>query len=150
MTDINWIDQRGYCDSEHPGKRNGRWGCVMDRTAVRKFIKSNGSTNYELVCLTPGCRFVSSPVPSDIGEHLTTRLPVLETRYSQTFGDVCCYDGCGSTEIEWHHFAPCNVFGEEADRFPVQPLCREHHQHWHRTMDGYQWRARSVEWRVTR
>jgi hypothetical protein len=116
----------------------GKWRYPKGRTAIRKFIKSNGAINYELVCTVNGCRFKSSPIPSVSAEHLGEKLPMLEERYNHS-GHACCYDGCESTAIEWHHFAPRNTFGMEADRFPVGPLCRDHHQHWHRTMDGYKW-----------
>lgn len=140
MTEIPWVNQNGYCDGPHPELHNGKWRYPQGRTAIRKFIKVNGAVNYELVCTTTGCRFKSSPIPSAAAPHLVNKLPVLEDRLAGSVGHVCCYDGCESREIEWHHFAPYNTFGAEADRFPIQPLCRDHHRHWHQTMDGYQWR----------
>ena len=146
MTDIPWIDLRGYCEGPHPEKRDGQWRYPKGRTAIRQFIKSNGAVNYELVCMTSGCRFKSSPIPSDAAATLVIaqKLPVLETRYADKSGHVCCYDGCESTSVEWHHFAPRNTFGGEADRFPIHPLCPDHHRHWHRTMDGYRWTKSSA------
>lgn len=143
MTDIKWIDQHGHCDGPHPEMHDGRWRYPKGRTAIRKFIKSNGTVNYELVCTISGCTFNSSPIPNTAAERLLERLPVLPTRNSPPSGHTCCYDKCGSTHVEWHHFAPRNTFGAEADNFPVQPICREHHLHWHQQMDGYQWRRSS-------
>lgn len=140
MTQIPWINQNGYCDGPHAEKRDGRWRYPQGRTAIRKFVKLNGSINYELVCTINGCRFRSSPIPSAAAATLTRKLPVLETRYADQSDATCCYQGCDSSAIEWHHFAPRNTFGEESDRYPVQPLCRDHHRHWHQVMDGYRWR----------
>lgn len=144
MTDIDWINQNGLCDGPHPEKHDGKWRYPEGRTAIRRFIKANGGISYELVCMTVGCKFKSSPIPSAAAPHLTARLPVFEDRYTESNGHVCCYHGCGSTHIEWHHFAPRNTFGREADNYPVAPLCPKHHRQWHATMDGYQWRRRSA------
>jgi len=46
--------------------------------------------------------------------------------------NVCCYEGCGRTDTELHHFAPRHLF-EDAHNWPVMPLCREHHALWHKT-----------------
>lgn len=143
MRDIEWINQDGYCDGPHPEKHDGTWRYPKGRTAIRKFIKVNGIVNYELVCTTTGCKFKSTPIPSAAARNLIARLPTLADRNAETRGHVCCYYGCESTRVEWHHFAPRNTFGQEAHNYPIQPLCREHHQHWHRTMDGYRWQDKS-------
>lgn len=51
----------------------------------------------------------------------------------------CSVRGCERKPTEYHHFAPCNTFGREADDWPVMPLCREHHVDWHQRMTGYEW-----------
>jgi hypothetical protein len=142
VTEIHWIDQRGYCAGPHPEIHEGKWRYPKGRTALRRFIKTNGAVNYELVCTIEGCRFKSSPIPSAGALPLAAILPVLVDRHSDPKVTHCCYHGCESTQVEWHHFAPYNTFGVEANNFPVQPLCREHHRHWHVKMDGYQWRQR--------
>ena len=38
--------------------------------------------------------------------------------------------GCGSDEVEWHHFGPQAIFEEEADKWGIVALCRKHHQEW--------------------
>jgi hypothetical protein len=140
VTEVQWINQWGFCDGPHAEINNGKWRYPLGRTAIRKFIKSNGALNYELVCTTHGCRFHSSPIPNKAAEQLVKKLPALADRNSTTSTDTCCYIGCDSTAVEWHHFAPYNTFGAEADRFPVMPLCQPHHRSWHSQMDGYQWR----------
>ncbi len=53
-------------------------------------------------------------------------------------GEECSRNSCRNRDIEWHHIAPKEVFGwEEADEWPVVPLCQEHHREWHRRMIGY-------------
>lgn len=50
--------------------------------------------------------------------------------------EKCQYDGCNMTAIEWNHYAPRALFGEDADRWPIGPLCRMHHQTWHAGLEG--------------
>lgn len=40
---------------------------------------------------------------------------------------------CGSRAgVELHHFAPVHIFGrEEAEKWPKEYLCNEHHNFWH-------------------
>jgi len=144
MDEINWINLNGKCDGPHPQFENARWRYPNGRTAIRQFIKSNGVINYELVCTIKGCNFKSSPIPNSAAKRLLDKLPVLPTRYSDTTSETCCYRDCDSTETEWHHFAPYNTFDSEADNYPVMPLCRKHHAHWHKTMDGYRWRSPTI------
>ncbi len=44
---------------------------------------------------------------------------------------------CGGSGTELHHWAPRNVFGEDAEHWPMTYLCRTHHAEWHNLMDGY-------------
>lgn len=142
MTEIPWINLNGYCDGPHPEKLNGTWRYPLGRTAIRKFIKSNGVTTYELVCTTNGCRFKTSAIPSAGAQRLIGKLPMVDARHTSASTHTCGYLGCDSTEIEWHHYAPRNTFGYEADSYPCLPLCRAHHRHWHQMMDGYRCHAR--------
>ncbi len=49
----------------------------------------------------------------------------------------CGYVGCTSfVQVEHHHYAPSEFFGPEADLYPVLPLCREHHEHWHKVINA--------------
>lgn len=56
----------------------------------------------------------------------------------------CSYKDCVEPGADMHHFAPRNTFGEDADNWPVMPLCQPHHQEWHRRMTGYSWHARAA------
>ena len=145
MSEIHWIDTRtGLCDGPHPGKYQGKWRYPVGRTAIRKFTKANGSINYELLCTVEGCRFKTSSIPNVMAEPLLAKLPILAGRHNNS-GRVCSYQGCESTHIEFHHFAPRNTFGLEAENYPIHPLCREHHHHWHQQMDGYRWQQRQPD-----
>ena len=50
----------------------------------------------------------------------------------------CSYSGCTETQTQMHHIAPRSIF-EDADRYPVVPLCRAHHVAWHQRLDA--WKA---------
>lgn len=60
----------------------------------------------------------------------------------------CSYRGCTAPGMDEHHFAPKNTFADDADNWPVMPLCQHHHHEWHQLMDGYQWHRRreSASW----
>lgn len=53
-----------------------------------------------------------------------------------TGSEKCQYEGCNMTAIEWNHYAPRSLFGEDADHWPIGPLCRMHHRTWHAGLDG--------------
>ncbi len=43
-------------------------------------------------------------------------------------------EACGSRAgVEWHHWAPFHLFGDEAEQWPKSSLCRACHQRWHQT-----------------
>lgn len=50
---------------------------------------------------------------------------------------------CGGSGTEEHHWAPRNIFGEDANMWPMSYLCRMHHTEWHDRMDGYKRYGRS-------
>jgi len=65
-------------------------------------------------------------------------LPVAVDRRTQNPPCVVC----GRFGTERHHWAPREVFGDEADHWPVAWLCRECHAEWHRVMGCEpEWRA---------
>jgi hypothetical protein len=43
--------------------------------------------------------------------------------------EVCAI--CGGTGVDWHHWAPRHLFGDECEEWPGAWLCRHHHQYWH-------------------
>lgn len=68
--------------------------------------------------------------PDDIEWHQTNEAREYEP---------CSVGKCQTTPTEYHHFAPRNTFGDQADEWPYLPLCRPHHVEWHQRMDGYRW-----------
>ena len=44
---------------------------------------------------------------------------------------------CGAEGAELHHWAPKEVFGQEANAWPTAFLCVACHQEWHVGMIGY-------------
>ena len=50
----------------------------------------------------------------------------------------CSYSGCTETCTQMHHVAPRSIF-EDADSYPVVPLCRAHHVALHQRLDA--WKA---------
>lgn len=104
-------------------------------------IKTNGMLAFKIRCV--GCGKTSSELKKTDFLHLCERgIPYTWTRDTYAHADthVCQVKGCGSTDIEWHHFAPRNTF-PDADNWPYLPICREHHRQWHLTMDGYRFQA---------
>lgn len=57
-------------------------------------------------------------------ETLPTLLPELKSR--------CAV--CGARGAELHHWAPRGLFGEDADKWPTDFLCRPCHMKWHALM----------------
>lgn len=44
--------------------------------------------------------------------------------------DPCAVRGCRNPGAEYHHWAPQSIF-EDADMWPISPLCQQHHRNWH-------------------
>lgn len=128
------IDRR-FCAVPHTGNPDGVWVRGQE-TTVEVVTTSNGTLVVKLRCDT--CRNLTGALPRQVvWEWLDPFGPVL-FRVNDS-GQECVVEGCASHLIEWHHFAPRNTFGRQADSWPVLPLCREHHVEWHQRMDGYRW-----------
>ena len=41
---------------------------------------------------------------------------------------------CSQLGVENHHWSPRHLFGDEAERWPQDWLCKEHHDQWHNTV----------------
>lgn len=41
----------------------------------------------------------------------------------------------GDQGVELHHWAPRQIFADEADQWPTSWLCRQHHREWHRKIN---------------
>jgi hypothetical protein len=57
----------------------------------------------------------------------TSDLPLVRDRLGE--GSPCAR--CGRRGTELHHWAPRKHFGDEADLWPVDWLCRDCHRRWH-------------------
>lgn len=57
----------------------------------------------------------------------TSDLPLVRDRLGE--GKPCAH--CGRRGTELHHWAPRKHFGDEADLWPVDWLCRDCHRRWH-------------------
>ena len=44
----------------------------------------------------------------------------------------CQVVGCDEPGVQWHHWAPRSIWGEQADDWPGALLCRTHHAEWHK------------------
>ena len=44
--------------------------------------------------------------------------------------NLCEYEGCNRTDVQWHHFGPQSVV-PDSDDWPGAWLCRAHHATWH-------------------
>lgn len=132
------------CSHQHTTKTGGLWVRGQDETPGLVTC-ANGTQQVKMQC--NHCGFRSSPLPyrlvrawgirrEDIGWEKANDL---RTEYAP-----CVFEGCIVTPTEYHHFAPRNTFGDEADLWPVAPLCRAHHVEWHQRMDGYRWQKPGV------
>lgn len=73
---------------------------------------------------------------------------VVEDRRCESCGGVGCeecselrceYLGCTTPfhQVEKHHYAPTEMFGDEANLWPVGCLCINHHRTWHKTINRH-------------
>jgi hypothetical protein len=128
------------CMELHAGKtRQGEW----DPGSASKLITWSTSRSlifYKFLC--SGCGFTTGPLPHAYVEKLLSEgwRIAADLSYEEKWGPsperVCSYAECERIAVDDHHFAPQNTF-DDADSWPVLPLCRHHHEMWHSKMDGY-------------
>lgn len=53
---------------------------------------------------------------------------------------------CAELGIEVHHTSPREVFGDDADNWPLIDLCRECHAEWHERMNAWAGKRRPLGW----
>lgn len=132
------------CPYVHTYAIGGVWQ-LGDHVELGGVIKANGSVGFRVRCL--GCGLESQDIgKSNLQKYLASGYQYTWTRTCYAHNDIhqCQVRGCSETDVEWHHFAPRNVFADH-DNWPCLPLCRFHHQMWHKQMNGYQWNgARNV------
>jgi hypothetical protein len=135
--------ERQQCTTSHVTRDNLR----AERHHVLVIKCRNASFQVHVACSDCGER--SGPLAKDRWAEVITMYPA-DIRYQDnsihaTYA-ACSVESCDEPGMEYHHFAPVNTFGwREANRWPLLPLCKEHHRFWHQTMDGYRWHARGVD-----
>lgn len=100
-------------------------------------VRIAGNGSYQIVAVCPDCATTSSPISHYVIGWLGVfigDLPVVAD-YRGNLGR-CSRRGCEREAVEDHHFAPRAVFGDEADDWPMALLCVDHHNEWHRRIEG--------------
>lgn len=131
------------CHLEHSMKRDGIWRRGADEEPG-EIICSNGTTQVKMRCNNCGSKSGALPYATIHAWGITQADCTWKVTNEPYEHEPCVIVGCGLTPVEYHHFAPRNTFGSEADNWPVLPLCVAHHREWHRRMDGYRWHRKSV------
>lgn len=92
------------------------------------------------------CGARSGAIPYDVFKTWNIKPEQIEWVISHhTANNVeCVVVDCERIDVEWHHFAPRNTFGSDAEMWPCLPVCRGHHREWHQRMDGYHWHSARV------
>lgn len=126
------------CPRAHTGKIGGLWIRGAD-TELGLLIQSNGAIKFRARCRK--CGQESSDLPNHVAADWRRKDNIEWLRKMQPNEyPSCSYYGCEREGREDHHFAPVNTFGDEANSWPILPLCQPHHTEWHTRMDGYRWR----------
>jgi hypothetical protein len=131
------------CQLQHSSKVDGTWRRGTDETPG-KVTCANGAIQVKMRCNACGSKSGALPylVVREWGISEDDCLwQVVNPPYEH---QPCVVEDCGAVPTEWHHFAPRNTFGTEADLWPVLPLCVAHHRAWHQRMDGYRWHRKAV------
>lgn len=139
------FERRQNCPAPHSVPDRGVWIRGGAHEILGVVICSNGARQYKLRCVV--CKTTGGPLPTkllqawgyDVGNVEWEQHNAPRVNYAP-----CSYSGCTVTPTEYHHFAPRNTFHGDADNWPVLPLCRPHHESWHRLMDGYRWHAKGA------
>ena len=137
------FSRRQQCPSAHSTPRGGHWTRGANE-ALGVIICSNGTRQHKMRCRT--CGTTGSPIPArQLSAWGLTPADIEWTRANapQQY-EPCVYSGCTVTPTEYHHFAPRNTFGSDADSWPCLPVCRAHHVEWHQRMDGYRWHRKGA------
>lgn len=118
------------------------WRTIIDcDSSLGTITEPNGTIKFRVRCNE--CASESADMPTQTGHNLLQAGAEISWNRTATRNyPPCSYTGCTTPITEYHHFAPRNTFGDDADNWPVMPLCRKHHQQWHQQMDGYRWHAR--------
>ena len=114
-----------------------------ENEALGILIQGNGVLKYRTRCRE--CQKESTDLPNDVfNKWLAGDQVVWMRKREPNDYPGCSVLRCPEQGTEWHHFAPRNTFTDDADSWPVLPLCRPHHVEWHTRMDGYRWHAKAA------
>lgn len=135
-----WYPGRPVCPHAHTEKVDGQW-TRGSADIFERVVTGNGIIQFKTRC--HGCGQRGGPVPHAIAQEWVAVYGIDRERVNTPIAyEPCVVRDCGADGVDRHHFAPRNTFGSEAEDWPILPLCRRHHEHWHRTMDGYLWHRR--------
>lgn len=136
------LTDRELCDDEEQHTEYDRqtktWRRGGDQEELVEFPKVNGTVGLRMRCSTCGTHNLDDIAQARAAAWGLTVRGRLTPRVRTSLGP-CSVKGCEETNVELHHFAPRNTFGEECDDWPVSALCVPHHREWHTRMDGYRW-----------
>lgn len=138
------MQQAGRACPGHTRRVDGQW-LIPEYEQLGMVITSNGMIQYRTRC-TICQRDTSAVLPSKVAKMLVAQGRQFEWTRTNPPRDLpkCVHRKCEEKAEEWHHFAPRNTFGVDADDWPVEPLCRTHHREWHDRMDGYRTNQKGV------
>lgn len=119
----DWRDMR-KCDLE--GHVLAQW---------HKRVYDNGSTHIEFFCercerpVTREKYGVKghSVTPEWFREHIKADPDGLPLRRRSLRIHICYLCGRDDSQCEYHHVAPQSIYGKDAERYPVVPLCKTCH-----------------------
>jgi hypothetical protein len=137
--------QAVVCESIHAEWGNKRKFLHFEGHHGLTILCRNGAHQVHIVCNTCGHR--SGPLPKELWPEILKcdEVKIKDNTRDDHYPD-CTVEKCTELGMEYHHFAPVNTFGRnEADRWPISPLCKEHHRFWHSTMNGYRYNAKGID-----
>lgn len=113
--------------------------CKVNRQGVlHQHLGQNGAIHYTWrcpVCQRIGCFGPPLFIPNEkiilhLSEEQIAALPVI----MPDAVNRCVR--CGKREAELHHWAPKEIFGDDAESWPKDHLCVECHMLWHSTINA--------------
>lgn len=99
--------------------------CKNKNWEVRRCINQGGHETFLYVCESCGERtthFIRKKLVKSAG----IQAKDIEPKRARHKCEVC-----GSAGAEKHHWAPCALFGNEAEKWPKSYLCTSCHRKWH-------------------
>lgn len=137
------FERRRNCTSAHSTATPTGWVRGANE-ALGVIICTNGTRQHKLRCRA--CGTAGGPIGTkqlDAWGYAPSNIEWQQVNDPYKY-PPCSYQGCVASTTEYHHFAPRNTFGADAENWPVMPLCRLHHMQWHTVMDGYRWQRKGV------